>query len=144
MVLFSEGASDTYHGLVGPMTAEWLKIPFIGYVRKLEVGTGSVKCESSLEEHEEVVEATLPAAASVVSEINSPRYPTLLQIMQASKKPIDEVTLDSLRDAEIPKPRVSVLEVRAQSVNRKRKLFEGSAEEASRSLVEVLRRDGVI
>ncbi|MGA2666452.1 MAG: electron transfer flavoprotein subunit beta/FixA family protein, partial [Nitrososphaerales archaeon] len=113
LVLFSEGASDTYHGLVGPMTAEWLGIPFMGYVRKLELaGGGTVRCVVALEESEEVVEAPLPAAVSVVSEINSPRYPTLLQIMQASKKPMEEVALDSLKDAGAPRVAVTVREVK--------------------------------
>jgi len=35
-----------------------------------------------------------------VSEINEPRYPTLLQIMQASKKPIEEVRSELLIDGE--------------------------------------------
>lgn len=47
LIILSEGASDTYDGLVGPMLAEWLKLPFIGYARKVEFGEGTVKAESS-------------------------------------------------------------------------------------------------
>jgi electron transfer flavoprotein beta subunit len=144
LVIFSEGASDTYHGLVGPMTAEWLGLPFLGYARKLDVGDGSVRGELALEENEEVVEAALPAILSVVSEINEPRYPTLLQIMQASKKPMEEVALESLKDERAPALRVTVADVRVQALSRKRVMLEGSPEEASKSLVDALRRDGAI
>jgi electron transfer flavoprotein beta subunit len=144
LVIFSEGSSDTYHGLVAPMTSEWLKLPFMGYVRKLEIGDGSLKCELALEETEESAEANLPAVVSVVSEINSPRYPTLLQIMQASKKPLQEITLDSLKDAELPQKGVTVGDVHVQSVSRKKVMFEGTPVETSKSLVEALKKEGLI
>ena len=144
LVFFSEGASDTYEGLVGPMTAEWLGLPFLGYARKLDVGDGTVRCDLALEEQEEVAEAALPAVVSVVSEINEPRYPTLLQIMQASKKPMEEVALDSLKDERVPPVRVTVTEVQVQALSRKKVVFEGSPEESSKKLVDALRRDGVL
>ncbi len=144
VVILSEGSSDTYTGLVGPMTAEWLRLPFMGYVRKLEVREGTLRCELSLEEHDEIAESDLPAVVTVVSEINSPRYPTLLQIMQASKKPMEEVSLDSLKENDSPASRVQVGEVKVQAVSRKRVFLEGTPEESSRSLVEALRKEGVI
>ncbi len=144
LVLFSEGASDTYHGLVPPMTAEWLKMPFMGYARKLEIRDGSLKCDLALEDSVEVAEASLPAVVSVVSEINSPRYPTLLQIMQASKKPMEEVTLESLRDADAPQSNVAEADIQAVSVSRKKVIFGGTADESSRELVEALRKEGLV
>ncbi|MDA4114049.1 MAG: electron transfer flavoprotein subunit beta/FixA family protein [Thaumarchaeota archaeon] len=144
LVILSEGASDTYHGLVGPMTAEWLNLPFMGFVRKLELRDGAVKGEIALEGHEEVAEAALPAVVSVVSEINSPRYATLLQIMQASKKPMEEVALESLKGPDAPQGGVRVVEIKVQSMSRKRVIFEGNPEESALKLVEALRKEGVI
>jgi electron transfer flavoprotein beta subunit len=144
LILLSEGASDTYDGLVGPMVAEWLNLPFLGYARKVEIGEGTVRAEAALDEKAEVMEAALPAVVSVVSEVNSPRYPTLLQIMQASKKPMEELALDSLRDEWVPLTSVKVLEVAAQSVNRKRVVYEGPPEESAQKLLDVLRKEGVI
>ncbi len=126
------------------MAAEWLGLPFLGYARKLDVGDGTVRCDLALEEQEEVAEAALPAVVSVVSEINAPRYPTLLQIMQASKKPMEEVTLDSLKDERVPPVRVTVTEVQVQALSRKKVVFEGSPEESSKKLVDALRREGVL
>lgn len=150
LVICSEGASDTYSGLIGPMLGEWLQLPFVGYARKIEVDANSrtVRCESALEETVEVLEAGLPAVISVVSEINSPRYPTLLQIMQASKKPIEEITLQSLTEgvgsAGPPGARSRVMEMTVQPVHRKRVVFEGVPDEVAAKLVDALNTEGVL
>ena len=95
-----------------------------------------------------MVEANLPAVVSVVSEINSPRYPTLLQIMQASKKPMEEVTLEALSAGAVgdqaPVDRVKVLEIHAQAMNRKKVLFEDPPDEAAKKLLDALKIEGVI
>src|SRR5256712_1790493 len=85
LVLCAEGSSDIYAGQVPPMLSEWLALPFLGYVRKVEIEGRVIRCEQTLEEKVRVLEAELPALVSVVSEITEPRYPTLLQIMHASK-----------------------------------------------------------
>jgi electron transfer flavoprotein beta subunit len=147
LVLCSEGSSDTYHGYVGAMIAEWLSLPYIGYVRKIEIGENNkiIRCEEALEDRVEVSEAGLPAVISVVSEINEPRYPTLLQIMQASKKPIDELKPDSLRGGEdAPKRLVDVSDTRIQASSRKRVIFEGTPEESAKKLIEELVKEGVL
>ena len=144
IVFFAEGASDTYDGLVGPMVAEWLGVPFVGYVRKLEIREGTLRAEVALDERSEVDEASLPAAVSVVSEVNTPRYPTLLQIMQASKKPMEDLALDSLKDGRAPQAAVTVDSVSVQSVSRKKVVFEGPAAETSQKLLEALKKEGVL
>jgi electron transfer flavoprotein beta subunit len=149
LLICSEGSSDTYHGLVAPMVAEWLSLPFMGYVRKIEIDAAGVAlCELALEESLEVVEAKLPAVISVVSEINSPRYPTLLQIMQASKKPVEDVTVESLKagdtGAGAPTGGVKVLEINAQAMNRKRVIFEDPPDEAAGKLLDALKSEGVL
>jgi electron transfer flavoprotein beta subunit len=143
LVITSEGSSDTYTGLVGPMLAEWLSLPFIGYVRKIELRGPAVTAERALEDTVEVVEAALPVVVSVVSEINEPRYPTLIQIMQAGKKQIEELRAESLLDG-APKVGSKVLGMKAQSVARKKVIFEGDPQDVARKLVESLRAEGVL
>jgi len=144
LVLCAEGSSDIYAGQVPPMLSEWLALPFLGYVRKVEIKDGVIRCEQTLEERVRVLEAELPALVSVVSEINEPRYPTLLQIMQASKKPIEEVRSELLTDGRAPPRLVTTVRMTAHAMNRKRVIFEGSPEAASRKLVEALRSEGVL
>lgn len=144
LVLCAEGASDTYHGQVGTMIAEFAKIPHLAYARKLQVDGGAVVCEEAYEDRIEVVKARLPAVVSVVSEINEARYPTLLQIMQASKKPIEEFTPDSLAGPDTPKRSVDVVEVKGQTMTRKGVIFDGTPEESATKLVDALKKEGVI
>jgi electron transfer flavoprotein beta subunit len=145
LVICSEGASDTYDGLIGAMVAEWLGLPFMGYVRKATFdGAGTLTCELAGEQDVAVYEAKLPAVIAVVSEINSPRYPTLLQIMQASKKPIEELSLETLKDERAPGVQVKVVDVSAQTVSRKKIIFEGAPDQTARQLVDALRKEGVL
>jgi electron transfer flavoprotein beta subunit len=144
LVLCSEGASDTYQDQVGAMVAELLGLPFVPCAKKVEVEGRKVRCEQVLDEGVRVSEAALPCVISVVSGANDPRYPTLLQSMQASKKPIEEVPVASLRGPDLPETSIEVLEVTGQSVARKRVIFEGSPDETARKLVDALRLEGVV
>ena len=142
LVFCSEGSSDVYTGQVPPMLATVLGLPYVGHARKMEV-VGTLKAERSLEDSVDVVETRLPSVVSVVSEINEPRYPTLIQIMQASKKPVEEVTADTL----LPSPEgtsVRVLSMSALSTSRKHVLIEGSPQEAAAKLVAELEKEGLL
>lgn len=144
LVVCSEGASDTYQGQVGAMVAEFLGMPFLAYAKKVETYGGKVKCEQGFEGGVKVLEAKLPAVVSVVSGANVPRYPTLLQVMVAGKKAIEEVTLASLRGADYPETGMEVLDVTLQSASRKEVLFDGTPDDAARKLVEALKKEGVL
>jgi len=144
LILCSEGSSDTYSGQVGPMIAEWMGIPFIGYARRIEVKENDVKCEQVYEDRLEVSEAKFPVLISVVSEINEPRYTTLLQIMQASKKPIENIPFQNLKGSDAPQTQVNVIDVNLQTMNRRRIMFEGEPDEAARKLIEALKKEQVI
>jgi electron transfer flavoprotein beta subunit len=142
-VLCSEGSSDTYSGQVPPMVAELLGFPYAGYARKIELEGQGATIERSLEDSVEVVEVPFPFAASVVSEINEPRYPTLIQIMQAGKKPVDEVKEGDL----IPRgqrSQLAVLSMSAQPSTRKHVIIEGSPDEAAAKLLDALKKEGVL
>jgi electron transfer flavoprotein beta subunit len=143
IVLCSEGSSDTYTGLVPPMVAERLGVPYVGYARKLELAGRALKAERSLEESLESVESPLPAVVSVVSEINEPRYPTLIQIMQASKKPVEELRPEQLAAGDAAPP-TAVLSMAAQPQNRKHVMIEGTPDEAASKLLDALVKEGVL
>jgi len=143
LVVCSEGASDTYQGQVGAMVAEFLGLPFLAFAKNVEIKKGTIRCEQDLE-GARILETKLPAVVSVASGANVPRYPTLLQVMVASRKAIEDVELSSLKGADYPETKVEVLDVTFQSANRKRVLLEGSIEEAAKRLIESLRQEGVL
>jgi len=142
LVFCSEGSSDVYTGQVPPMLATVLGLPYVGHARKVEVA-GTLRAERSLEDSVDVVETRLPSVISVVSEINEPRYPTLIQIMQASKKPVEEITAEAL----LPSPEgssASVLSMSALSTSRKHVQIEGPPQEAAAKLVAELEKEGLL
>jgi electron transfer flavoprotein beta subunit len=143
MIICSEGSSDTYTGQVPPTLAELSGLPYVGYARKLDVNGGLVRVERSLEDSVEVVESPMPMVVSVVSEINEPRYPTLIQIMQASKKPVEELDGSQL-SLTPPLTSPSVLTMKAQVSNRKHVMIEGSPDEVAQRLISELVREGVL
>ena len=75
LLLFGEGSTDNYTGQVGARVAELLGLPQIGYARKVEAADGAVRCERSMDDMLETLEAPLPAVVTVVSEINEPTHP---------------------------------------------------------------------
>jgi len=142
-IICSEGSSDMYSGLVPAMLGELLGLPYVGYARKIEVSGQSAKVERALEDSVEVVEAVMPMVISVVSEINEPRYPTLIQIMQAGKKPMEELSPEALLSGAAPAASL-VKGMRAQAMARKRVVFEGPPEETAKKLVDALAAEGVL
>ena len=90
LLLFGEGSTDNYSGQVGSRVAELLGLPQIGYARKVEVAGTGVRAERSMDDMVETLEAPFPAVVTVVSEINEPRIPSLMNIMKAGKKPVTE------------------------------------------------------
>src|SRR5271156_3640653 len=144
LVFCSEGASDTYQGEVGAMVAEFLDMPFIAYAKKVETADGRVRCEQALRGSVRVLEAKLPAVVSMVSGGNAPRYPTLLQVMVAGRKAIEEIPLVSLKGPDYPETGTEVVDVTLQGTNRKRVLFDGTPEESARKLLGALKQEGVL
>lgn len=77
VVFLGRQSVDADTGQVGPIVAEFLDVPQVTYVSKInEVSEGKIIATRLLENMEQRVEVTLPALFSVRSELNTPRYPT--------------------------------------------------------------------
>jgi electron transfer flavoprotein beta subunit len=73
--------------------AEYLGWPHASMVDKLEwAEDGKAKAYRAIEGGREVIELTLPAVLTAEKGLNEPRYASLKGIMQAKRKPIEEVT----------------------------------------------------
>jgi electron transfer flavoprotein beta subunit len=64
-------------------------MPSLTQVIKIDVESGSLRCERQAEYGYDTVSVALPAVISVGDAINEPRYPSLKAIMGAKKKPLD-------------------------------------------------------
>jgi electron transfer flavoprotein beta subunit len=143
LILCGEGSSDLYTQQVGPALAEKLGIPCATYVNKLtcEEGERRIIAERKLDDCIEVVSVGLPALVTVLPDINTPRIPTLKQVLAAGKKPIDNITLDRL-DAAF-EPRLQATGICGATMERRRLRFGTEAEDI-RAAVGALLKEGVI
>jgi electron transfer flavoprotein beta subunit len=89
---------DDDNGLVGAALAEYLGIPHMSIIVKVEVSQDgkSVKCHRPVEGQTLVIESSLPALITAQKGLNEPRYASLPGIMKAKKKPLEEKTLANL------------------------------------------------
>lgn len=145
LVLFGEGSSDNYTGQVGPRVAEKLGWPQIGFARSVSVSDGDIRVERSMEDEIEVFEAPASLVVTVVSEINEPRIPSLMNIMKAGKKPVEEWGLEDLglssADLGAEKKIISNL---AEEQDRKNIILEGDVAEQADQLINALTKEGVL
>jgi electron transfer flavoprotein beta subunit len=84
LVLAGRQALDGDTAQIGPQVAELLGIPQLTYAQKLEVGEGKVVVERALELSCEHIEAPTPVLVTCLSSLNTPRYPTVAGILDAT------------------------------------------------------------
>jgi len=99
IVICGSQAIDGDTGQVGPELAEELEIPQITYVQKFQIKGDKVIVERVFRTEEVVIiETNLPVLISVLSEINTPRDPTMSGIVDAyQKREIQFLNLESLK-----------------------------------------------
>jgi electron transfer flavoprotein beta subunit len=90
-VLLGQQSDDGECYTIGAVVAEYLQMPSLTQVIKMEVTDSKLRCERQAEYGYDTVAVELPAVISVGDAINEPRYPSLKAIMGAKKKPLDKV-----------------------------------------------------
>ncbi|MFM9376690.1 electron transfer flavoprotein subunit beta/FixA family protein [Gordonia sp. VNK21] len=96
LVIAGNEATDGRAGAVPAMIAEYLELPHLTHLRKLEVDGETLRGERETDEGIYNVEATLPAIVSVNEKINEPRFPSFKGIMAAKKKTPEVLTMAEL------------------------------------------------
>jgi electron transfer flavoprotein beta subunit len=90
LVLLGQQSDDGECYTIGAVVADYLKMPSLTQVIKMDVEDGKLRCERQAEYGYDTVAVELPAVISVGDAINEPRYPSLKAIMGAKKKPLDK------------------------------------------------------
>ena len=95
LIFTGQRGVDEDMGLVGATLAEFLGIPQLSVIVKVEVSEDgkSVKVNRPVEGQTLVIESSLPALITAQKGLNEPRYASLPGIMKAKKKPLEEKTL---------------------------------------------------
>ncbi len=86
LILAGRQAVDGDTAQIGPQVAEFLGIPQLTYVSKLEVRQGTVIAERTLEDGCERIEAPTPVLVTVLASLNEPRHPTVSGILGAASE----------------------------------------------------------
>src|SRR3978361_1925102 len=89
LVLLGQQSDDGECYTIGAVVADYLKMPSLTQVIKIDVEGNALRCERQAEYGYDTVQVELPAVISVGDAINEPRYPSLKAIMGAKKKPLD-------------------------------------------------------
>lgn len=96
LVIAGNESSDGRAGAVPAMIAEYLDLPHVTHLRKLEVSGDALTGERETDDGIFTVEASLPAIVSVNEKINEPRFPSFKGIMAAKKKTIRELGIGDI------------------------------------------------
>jgi electron transfer flavoprotein beta subunit len=91
MILCGRQAIDADRGEVGQMVAQFLGLPHIGGIVKLDVAEGKAVAEVAVEGGKETVEVQLPAVFTAQKGLNEPRVPLITGVMKAMKVQVARV-----------------------------------------------------
>ena len=143
IIICGKQAIDGDTAQVGPEIAEFLDIPHIAYVRKIdEIGEKSMVVQRLMDDGYDVVESSLPVLLTVVRELNSPRMPSLKGKMAAKKAEIRKLTAVDIGAEEnnlgLKGSPTQVRNIFAPEARKDRTMLEGTMEEQINSLAKGL------
>jgi len=149
LVILGKQTLDGDTGQVGPELAHRLNIPFIGYASSIpEISGNKIKVKRLMEDRYETFEIKLPAAVSVVKDINIPRVPSLRGKMKAKNVEIpvwDAVKLGVNEDeVGLSGSYTQVIKIFTPDIKHEIKMIKGSTEEQVEQLYKELKKLNVI
>ncbi len=149
LAVFGKQTLDGDTGQVGPELAHRMNMPFVGYVSAVEEISGnSIKVKKLAEENYEIVQVRLPAAISVLKDINSPRVPSLRGKMKAKKEEIPLWTAKELKadpdEVGLAGSYTQVVKIFTPEMVHDVKMIEGSPEEMVEELFGKLKELNIV
>jgi electron transfer flavoprotein beta subunit len=73
-----------------------MDVPCATFSSKIEFSVGSAKVMREVDFGLQEIEVSLPAVFTVDLRLNTPRFANVQNILKAKKKPVEEITLESL------------------------------------------------
>lgn len=141
LILAGNYAVDDGSGQVAIRLAELLGWPYVATVIRLMVADGRATAHRDAEGDIEVVAAPLPLVITAQQGLNEPRYPSLLGIRRAAKKPIARLGLSDLGLAAADvAPYTEVVATFAPPAKQPGRILSGTLDEQVAALVDALCR----
>lgn len=145
IIICGKQAIDGDTAQVGPEVAEFLDIPHVSYVRKIdEVTERSIRVQRLMDDGSDVVESTYPMLFTVVKELNTPRVQSLKGKIAAKKAAIRTMTAADLKadekDLGLKGSPTQVRNIFAPEAKKERTMLAGTPEEQVDAVVKELVR----
>lgn len=149
LIICGKQAIDGDTAQVGPEMAEFLEIPHVAYVRKIEKTTEEeMIVERLMDDCYEKIWLKLPALITVVKELNTPRPPSIRGKMAAKKATIPKWGLEDIGAEEdkvgLKGSPTMVKNIFAPPPRGQRRMIEGDPEQQVITLLKELRRLGCL
>jgi electron transfer flavoprotein beta subunit len=132
---------------VPSILAELLNLPQVNLIVKLEIENNKFRAEREIEGAREIVEGSLPAIFSAQKDLNTPRYPSIKEIMAAKRK---EITIKNAQNLGVAteitqtKNQIILQELSLPPVRPAGRKLEGTADEQVKELVQALRNEAKV
>jgi len=145
IIFCGKQAIDGDTAQVGPETAEFLDIPHIAYVRKIEqVTDDGIRVQRLMDEGYDVVKSSLPVLLTVVKELNQPRMPSLKGKITAKKAEVKKMGMSDIEADEsslgLKGSPTQVRNIFAPESRTERRMIEGKPEEQVDNLIKELKK----
>jgi electron transfer flavoprotein beta subunit len=141
IILCGEASVDLFSGQIGPRLAGLLNIPQMTYAMSVEADKDKIRSERNMGDKVVKTESSYPVLITVTKEINEPRLPSLMQILGAANKPINEWTAESLNSS--LKPLVETIDLKGVPMDRKNIVYKDELDDSINKLVDSLAKEGV-
>ncbi|HZS43516.1 MAG TPA: electron transfer flavoprotein subunit beta/FixA family protein [Blastocatellia bacterium] len=128
---------------IASIVAEYLGIPQVTDVTKMQVTDRNVRAEREIEGGHEVIETQLPVVISAQKGLNEPRYATLKGIMAAKKKPIDTKSAADLGLTDLS-PKVRIVALGYPPARPSGRIIPGDPDAATNALVDALHNEAKV
>lgn len=144
LILTGVMSEDMMQFQVGPMLAAYLDIPWASAVVRAEFDPK--KSMVSVEQEREggaraLIELDLPALVTIQTGINTPRYPSLSNMLRANKTGLDEIPIDSL---DAGNNTYSIAGYAMPEKKRAGRIIEGTPEEKAEKLIRLLQQNSLL
>ncbi|UCD81531.1 MAG: electron transfer flavoprotein subunit beta/FixA family protein [Desulfobacterales bacterium] len=144
LILTGAMSEDNMQGQVGPMIAGRLALPWATSVilEKIAADEKTVYVEREIEGgSRHAMELQLPAVLTIQSGINTPRYPSLSNLLRANRLELEKIHADDLAQDVFPE----ILDyIVYPQKTRSGTVLKGTAEEKAGQLVRILREKALL
>jgi len=144
LILTGAMSEDNMQGQVGPMIAKRLGLPCATAVifENISSDKATIYVEREIEGgHRDTLELPLPAVLTIQSGINTPRYPSLSNLLRANKQGLRRINGADLAQ---PPARENLVELVYPHKTRSGTVLKGTGKEKATQLIRILREKALM